>query len=294
MKVALIDADSIIHIVSYHNAIPTDMLSMLDDSDEESKEAAILALYETKDTKAILDHIDSFVNDILNKTDSSHYIGFLGHRDGSNTFRHKLAVTKPYKGQRGKTPHWVKYWKPIIVDHLVSVWKFIELSELEADDGCSICANHFRKNSVDYIVCSPDKDLKQIVGNHYDYKKCEFDYIDEYNSLKNLYGQSLKGDSVDNICGCPMVGEKSPHMNFPGCTTEEEFVEYAKEVYRSKKADSIFNEQLNLVRMLRIPALELDVIPEPNARLVFGTTTLPIEQEPENVVPTVAPVSFMQ
>ena len=44
MKVALIDADSIIHIVSYHNAIPTDMLSMLDDSDEESKEAAILAL----------------------------------------------------------------------------------------------------------------------------------------------------------------------------------------------------------------------------------------------------------
>ena len=83
-------------------------------------------------------------------------------------------------------------------------------------------------------------------------------------------------------------------MNFPGCTTEEEFVEYAKEVYRSKKADSIFNEQLNLVRMLDIPALELDIIPEPNARLVFGTTTQTIEQEPENIVPAVAPVSFMQ
>ena len=83
-------------------------------------------------------------------------------------------------------------------------------------------------------------------------------------------------------------------MNFPGCTTEEEFVEYAKEVYRSKKADSIFNEQLNLVRMLDIPALELDIIPEPNARLVFGTTTQTIEQEPENIVPAVAPISFMQ
>ena len=56
----------------------------------------------------------------------------------------------------------------------------------------SICANHFHKNSIDYIVCSPDKDLKQIVGNHYDYKKCEFDYIDEYNSLLNLFGQILK------------------------------------------------------------------------------------------------------
>ena len=101
-------------------------------------------------------------------------------------------------------------------------------------------------------------------------------------------------DRVDNISGCPGVGEKSPHMNFPGCTTEEEFVEYAKEVYRSKKVDSIFNEQLNLVRMLDIPALELDIIPEPNARLVFGTTTQTIEQEPENIVPAVAPVSFMQ
>ena len=294
MKVALIDADSIIHIVSYHNAIPTDMLSMLDDSDEESKEAAILALYETKDIKAILDHIDSFVNDILNKTDSTHYIGFLGHRNGSNTFRHKLAVTKPYKGQRTKTPHWVKYWKPIIVEHLVSVWKFIELTELEADDGCSICANHLRKNSINYIVCSPDKDLKQIIGNHYDYKKCEFDYIDEYNSLLNLFQQVLKGDSVDHISGCPGVGEKSPHMKFPGCTNWDEFIGYAKDVYVSKKAEHMFVEQYSLVKMLDQPTFELDVIPEPNARLVFGTTTQTIEQEPENIVPAVAPVSFMQ
>ena len=101
-------------------------------------------------------------------------------------------------------------------------------------------------------------------------------------------------DSVDNISGCPGVGEKSPHINFPGCTTEEEFVEYAKEVYKSKKAENIFNEQYSLVKMLDQPALELDVIPEPNARLVFGTTTQTIEQEPENIVPAVAPVSFMQ
>ena len=156
--------DGIQFIQKIKTTYPDTKIVILSDSDEESKEAAILALYETKDTKAVLDHIDSFVNDILNKTDSTHYIGFLGNRNGSNTFRHKLAVTKPYKGQRAKTPHWVKYWKPIIVEHLVSVWKFIELTEIEADDGCSICANHFRKNSIDYIVCSPDKDLKQIVG----------------------------------------------------------------------------------------------------------------------------------
>ena len=101
-------------------------------------------------------------------------------------------------------------------------------------------------------------------------------------------------DSVDNISGCPGVGEKSPHMKFPGCTNWYEFTGYAKDVYASKKAEHMFAEQYSLVKMLDQPALELDAIPEPNARLVFGTTTQTIEQEPENIVPTVAPVSFMQ
>lgn len=295
MKVALIDADSIIHIVSYHNAIPTDMLSMLDDSDEESKEAAIQALYETKDKKAVLDHVDSFVNDILNETDSSHYIGFLGAREGSDTFRHKLAVTKPYKGQRAKTAHWVKYWKPIIVEHLVSVWKFNELHDVEADDGCSICANLFKDIGIDYTVCSPDKDLKQIPGNHYDYKKCELDYIDEYNALLNLYKQLLKGDSTDNIIGCKGVGEKSPHMQFPGCTTEPEFRDYAYKVYKSKGQESIFEEQLSLVYMLRLLDNKMfPTIPVIMERPSVGTKTGSIEQTSEVEIPIVPPTMFMQ
>ena len=101
-------------------------------------------------------------------------------------------------------------------------------------------------------------------------------------------------DSVDNICGCPGVGEKSPHMKFPGCINWNDFIGYAKDVYASKKAEHMFVEQYSLVKMLDQPTLELDVIPEPNARLVFGTTTQTIEQEPENIVPAVAPVSFMQ
>ena len=295
MKVALIDADSIIHIVSYHNAIPTDMLNMLDDSDEESKEATISALYETKDKKAVLDHVDSFVNDILNKTNSSHYIGFLGARKGSDTFRHKLAVTKPYKGQRAKTMHWVKYWKPIIVEHLVSVWKFNEVHDIEADDGCSICAHHFKDTEVDYIVCSPDKDLKQIPGNHYDYKKCEFNTVDEYNALLNLYQQLLKGDNVDNIIGCKGVGEKSPHMQFPGCTTELEFRRYAYNVYKSKGQESVFEEQFGLVCMLTLIDNKMfPTIPPIMERPSVGTKTGSIEQAVETNIPSAPPTMFMQ
>ena len=294
MKVALIDADSIIHIVAYHNSISSEMIEMLDDSDLDSKESAILALYETKDKQAVLDHVSSFVNDILNKTEATHYLGFLGDRKGSDTFRHKLAVTKPYKGQRGKTPHWTKYWKPIIIEHLVSEWKFIELSNIESDDACSIMGHYYKDKNIDYVICSPDKDLKQIPGNHYNYKKCEFDFVGDYNALKNLYQQLLKGDSVDNICGCPKVGEKSPHMEFPNCTTEEQFNDYAYEVYKSKNSEDIFSEQYDLVKMLKVLDMEdMKEYPEAIERKVIGEVTE--EFKPETVdVPVFAPIGFSQ
>jgi hypothetical protein len=294
MKVSLIDADSIIHIVAYHNGISSEMIEMLDDSDEESKESAILALYESKDKQAVLDHVSSFVNDILNKTEATHYLGFLGDRKGSDTFRHKLAVTKPYKGTRGKTPHWTKYWKPIIIEHLVSEWKFIELSNIESDDACSIMGHYYKDKVIDYVICSPDKDLKQIPGSHYDYKKCEFVYVDDYNALKNLYRQLLKGDQVDALVGCPGVGEKSPHMEFPNCTTEDEFRDYAYEVYKSKKSEGIFNEQFNLVYMLRIlDCIDLQDYPEAVERKVIGEVTEEFKQETV-VVPVFIPIGFSQ
>lgn len=296
MKVSLIDADSIIHIVSYHNAVPSSMIEMISSEDQETKDKVIQEFYESKDPKPVLDHVDSFIADIIHKTESTHYLGFVGSRAGSDTFRHKLAVTKPYKGQRSKLPHWTKYWKPIIIKHMVEKWKFIEVNNIEADDACAMCATHFLMNNIDYIVCSPDKDLKQIEGNHYDYKKMEFAYVNKIQALQILYKQILVGDSTDNISGCPKVGEKSPFLGqIDELETLQDMHKLVKEVFESKKVPHMFKEQLDLVYMLRMPdGIDLKEIPIPVEYKDLGDTDTEFKQEKEELPPIQENTSFNQ
>jgi len=72
MKIALIDADSIIHIVAYHYAAPNSFLELLVDDSKEEVELAIQSYYENVPKEPILEHVDSFVLDILSKTSSTH------------------------------------------------------------------------------------------------------------------------------------------------------------------------------------------------------------------------------
>lgn len=273
MKTALIDADSIIHIVSYHNALPEHMVEMSKEMDPEQADATLMELYKTKDTAAIEAHVGQFINDILNAVDATHYLGFVGDRKGSDTFRHKLAVTKPYKGQRKSSPHWVKYWKPIIIDYMVREWGFIELSNIEADDACAICQTHLQNT----IICSPDKDLKQVPGEHYDYKKVEFATICELEGLHRMYSQILIGDSVDAIGGCPGVGEKSPFVQaVKACYTRKDMESIIVDAFTKKNAIGMLQEQVDLVVMLR------DLTPE--ALVDLKELPTPIERKPYGIV----------
>ena len=270
--IALIDADSIIHIVAYHYAVSKESVDFLDSAEE--KEIARTELYNSMNKEAVLAHVDSFINDIIVKTESDSYLGFLGAREGSNTFRHKLAKTKPYKGQRGKTPHWTKYWKPIMIQHMIDKWKFIELFHIESDDAVAMCAAKFKEDGLEYCVCSPDKDLKQIPGKIYDYKKQEFCFITEEEAVRNLYSQCLVGDSTDNIGGCPRVGEKSPHLQFPGCVTPEDFHKYTYNVFKEKNVPELMQEMLSLVYMLRVPdGVDIKEIPTPIEYIPLGDKT---------------------
>ncbi|WP_428743179.1 hypothetical protein [Tenacibaculum sp.] len=293
MKVALIDADSIIHIVAYSYVVPNESVAFLDT--EEDKEAARLEMYNSMNSEAVLAHIDSFLNDIIVQTESTHYLGFLGAREGSNTFRHKAAKTKPYKGQRGKTPHWTKYWKPIMVEHMMNKWGFIELFNIEADDAVAMCATHFKTGGIDYCVCSPDKDLKQIPGKIYDYKKQEHHFITDEDSIRILYSQCLVGDSTDNIGGCPKVGEKSPHLQFPGCNTPEDFHRYTYNVFKEKGVPELMEEMLMLVYMLRVPdGVDIYEIPKPIEYIPIGDKTDEFSQDAEIDDITFEPPTFSQ
>lgn len=292
MKTALIDADSIIHIVSYHNALPEHMVEMSKELNPEEADAALMELYKTKDTAAIEAHVGQFINDILNAVDATHYLGFVGDRKGSDTFRHKLAVTKPYKGQRKSSPHWVKYWKPIIIDYMVREWGFIELSNIEADDACAICQTHLENT----IICSPDKDLKQVPGEHYDYKKVEFATISLVEGQRRFYSQLIVGDTIDNICGAPGLGDKSKYyLYLQEAESRQEMEAIVAEAYESRRSTHILPEQIALVFMLRQlteeALVDLKEVPTPIERKPYGIIT---EITTEEVVTPVINFTFNQ
>jgi 5'-3' exonuclease len=57
------------------------------------------------------------------------------------------------------------------------------------------------------IVCSPDKDLRQIPGKLYDYHKGIMEEISEQEAVHNLRMQMLCGDVTDNVKGIPGMGD---------------------------------------------------------------------------------------
>lgn len=175
-RVSLIDADSLTYIVAWNHkdSIP----SLVEQS------------------------CDSLVRSILEKTGATHYFGSFS---SDKNFRHDLYKVAPYKGNRPPKPDWVKEWERWIKNHLVNKWYFIEPSSLEADDVISYLA---QTTDCETVICSPDKDMKQVPGLHYDYKTTENGVIEvsTQQAERNFWLQMLTGDDTDNLKGVPGLG----------------------------------------------------------------------------------------
>lgn len=165
--------------------------------------------------------VDDFVSTILKNMNASAYLGIIGAENEEN-FRTEVYKVKPYKGNRdGETPDWIKRWKPIIRKHLHERWGFqYAPKHLETDDvivAVNIALGSYAAvrnqtgavETTEVWVCSPDKDLKQTPGRHFDYKKGESVIITESEGKARLYAQMLMGDTVDNIAGVPKCGPKT-------------------------------------------------------------------------------------
>ena len=77
---------------------------------------------------------------------------------------------------------------------------------MEADDLVSIWAYETREQEIPYCVVGIDKDLKQIPGNHYNFKRKEHVFMDDDASNLSLMQQCITGDSTDNIPGVKGLG----------------------------------------------------------------------------------------
>ena len=147
-----------------------------------------------------LQGIDTRIMHMLEQCNANKYAGFL---TSGKCFRYNVAKTRPYKGNRKYGDKPIIF--PAIKEYLRQEWNFISVPELEADDLVSIYHDPMKT-----IICSPDKDvLYQNKICNYNYGKAEMITIDENDSLRFLWKQTLMGDSTDGIPGLPKVGSKT-------------------------------------------------------------------------------------
>jgi hypothetical protein len=158
------------------------------------------------------------------------------------TFRFDIAKKKPYKGTRKENKPW--HYDNLTV-YLRDVLHSQEVTGIEADDRLAI--EHCNSGGAT-VLCSRDKDLKQIPGWFYSWElglqpSWGPDWITKEGSLKFtpadpsrkrpakltgtglswFYAQVLIGDPTDNVPGCPGWGPVAAYEALNGKTPEEQY-----------------------------------------------------------------------
>lgn len=202
----MIDADSIVYILAW-NA-------------RESTDERVMEL-----------NLDQFMVELIQVTQATHYLGVFSPK---KTFRNEIY--QEYKANRPPSPDYIVFWKPKIIQACIEKYGFFIAEKIEADDVLSIMREYkIDGQDTEVIFCSPDKDLKQIPGKHYDYQKKQWLEIDTYEADRRFWTQMLVGDTSDNVPGCKGIGEKTAPKILAGAVDRHDMELRVKEAYATNK-----------------------------------------------------------
>lgn len=134
---------------------------------------------------------DELMLRIMQDTGAEDYRAFL---TGSSNFRFELFPE--YKAGRPEKPIYLQD----VREFLVTEWKAVVTDGYEADDAISMLAYG------DFVICSNDKDLRQIPGQHYNFTTQTFFEINPIEAEYNFWCQMLVGDRVDGVRGIDGIG----------------------------------------------------------------------------------------
>ena len=201
-----------------------------------------------------------------------------------NNFRYNIATVKPYKGNRKHETRPFHYEN--VRAYIAARWNTIICNGYEADDGLAIYQTNALRSDDRTIICSRDKDLRQIPGWHYTWarggqEESGPDFVSSFgeldlsvrdvipsnpdkrpykkykcrgSGLKWFYAQCLMGDPVDNIPGLKGTSDLKAYELLKDAQTEEEchkiVLDSYNNIYKEDGAKMML-EQARLVWMVR-------------------------------------------
>ncbi|MDE7437602.1 MAG: DNA polymerase I [Muribaculaceae bacterium] len=191
-------------------------------------------------TSAIFGFVNT-LEEVLRKENPSHIA--VCFDPAGPTFRTKAF--EDYKAQREATPEDIKLSVPIIKE-IVKAYNIpvIEVEGFEADDVIGTLAKRAEKEGFTTYMMTPDKDFGQLVSPSVlqykpAYRGQDFEIRGE-EEVCARYGLkrtsqvidllALMGDKIDNIPGCPGVGEKTAVKLIADFDNVENLVEHTEEL----------------------------------------------------------------
>jgi 5'-3' exonuclease len=118
----------------------------------------------------------------------------------SDSTNFRKSIDPAYKGHRNrKKPCGYKR----VINKLKEEYPVVIMPTLEADDALGIYAT----KETGHIICSPDKDMRQIPGQLFDLTQGVVEITPEEGARWHLI-QAMAGDQTDGYAGIPGIGIK--------------------------------------------------------------------------------------
>lgn len=213
---------------------------------------------ERDDLEAATKRADNIVQDITEGmfSDVSDVICYV---KGEGNFRMDYDDYKMNRGSGGERPATLEDVRKHLGDHYGDF-----AHGAEADDYCVIEAQRCKDEGIPYIICTIDKDLRQMEGMHYNIRTGVIDVVEAEDGYDFLLQQCLTGDAVDGIQGLKGIGPKKSQKILQENPEEPELAIMAKYVdtYGSQRGPEELAKCWNLVYMRR-EMDDLKVLPLP-------------------------------
>lgn len=176
---------------------------------------------------------EQLMQTIIHSTQADKYRCFLSpHKN----FRY--AVYPKYKANRDDTIDPVH--REACKQYLYEQWNAEVFDGYEADDALAWSQTQAEYEGEGFnqhegtVICSIDKDLKQVPGKYYNFVNETWTDTNEVQGLSTFYQQVLIGDRTDNLFGIDGIGQKKAAKYLEGCYEEQEMFDTVYDMYQDK------------------------------------------------------------